>query len=255
MRYGVCIDIARIKECEALGYDYAEGKLNGIAALSESEFSERLELVKSSLIGVEACSLLFPKTMDLGSVTETELTDYLALAFSRMEKLGASVAVFGSGKSRRIKENERWQEAFVRLVKQARLVCSVAEAYGVMVAVEALHRGETNFINSLAEGAALQAAVNRKNFSIIADLYHVNKENEPLERIALVSPLAHTHIAVQDGRGYPVEPSEEVRLFFQALKDAGYDGRMSIEGSTKDFQGDSVKALRTLRQLEGEIYG
>ena len=255
MRYGVCIDIARIKECEALGYDYAEGKLNGIAALSDSDFEERLEIVKSSSIGVEVCCLLFPKTMDLAAVTETELTDYLALAFSRMEKLGAALVVFGSGKSRRIKAPERWQDAFVRLVKQTRLVCSVAEVYGVKVAVEALNRSETNFINSLAEGAALQAAVNRINFSIIADLYHMNKENEPLERIALVSPLAHTHIAVQEGRGYPVEPTEEVRLFFQALKDAGYDGRMSIEGRAQDFQGDSVKALRTLRQLEGEIYG
>ena len=65
MRFGICVDISRIKEVEALGFDYAEGKLNAVASLPDEEFESLLELCSSSSIRVEAFSFLFPKNMKL----------------------------------------------------------------------------------------------------------------------------------------------------------------------------------------------
>ncbi len=252
MRFGICVDIKKIKEVERLGYDYAEGRLNAIAAMSEEEFSSVLEEVSSSSIAVEAFSLLFPKDMKLigpGAVSEEGLVDYLELAFSRMDAFGAKIVVFGSGKSRFVPEGMRWQDAYKALVSITRIIGKVAEKHGITVAIEPLNKGETNLINSLTEGAALQADVGMESIALLADLYHMWKEGEEISRISLVSPLAHAHIAVLEGRGYPTEPEEKVVSFITELEKAGYNGRISIEGSSNDWENDSLKSLKMLRSI------
>ena len=42
--------------------------------------------------------------------------------------------------------------------------------------------------------------------------------------------------------------------FMKALKDIGYDGRISIEGKTEDMETDGVRALALLKELEGRSY-
>lgn len=254
MRFGICVDISRIKEVEALGFDYAEGKLNAVASLPEEEFESLLELCSSSSIRVEAFSLLFPKNMKLlgeDAVTKEELSSYLDKAFSCMKAFGADIAVFGSGKSRFVPPSMRWQDAYRSLVGITGFIGEKASEYGITVAIEPLNRDETNLINSLAEGAALMVDVDMGSISLLADLYHMRKEGEPMERISLTSPLAHAHIAVLENRGYPVEKSQEVASFIKALKDASYDGRISIEGKSDDWQRDSLKSLLVLRELDG----
>ena len=48
-----------------------------------------------------------------------------------------------------------------------------------------------------------------------------------------------------------MEKSQEVASFIKALKDASYDGRISIEGKSDDWQRDSLKSLLVLRELDG----
>ena len=258
MRFGICIDIMKAQECASLGFDYIEGKLNAIAAMSDEDFAKALETVSASGVKVEACSLLFPKTMKLlgeGSVSNEELSSYLGMAFGRMKALGASVAVFGSGKSRFVPAGWKWTEAFDALVKKTRIIGEEAVRCGISIAIEPLNRGETNLINSLTEGALLAHSAAMENVGLLADLYHIAKEGEDMARIPLVSPLLHTHIALLEGRKYPVRKSEEAVSFFSALREAGYDGRMSIEGSSDDWTADSAAALEVLRDLDGGING
>lgn len=251
IRLGLCTDIANILEAEAVGFDYVEGKLNGIAELGEPEFADALARVRSSAINVERCCLLLPKSMSvIGAVyDERELVAYLHGAFMRMRELGSDLVVFGSGKSRFIPAGMRWQEAFLQLVEVTRTIGLVAKEYGIRIAIEPLNRAETNLINSLAEGAALQAEVGMENVGLLADAFHMRKEGEPIERIGLVAPLMHAHIAMKDGRAYPVLLDEEVVEFFSALKASGYDGTVSIEGKSDDWLRDSVKAIAVMRPL------
>lgn len=251
MRFGLCTDIKNVLEVEKVGFDYIEGKLNQFALWTDDEFNSVLELFKKANIKMERACLLLPKSMVVigKEYDRTALLSYLDIAFSRMDKLDCKLVVFGSGKSRRVPEGGSWQESFKELVTVTKLIGEKAKEHGIFIAIEPLNRTETNLINTLCEGAALQSCVDMDNVGLLADAYHMRCEEEDIGRIALCSPLLHTHIALKDGRGYPTEKSEEVLEFFSALKKACYDGTMSIEGKSDKWQEDSKKALSVLREL------
>lgn len=251
MRFGLCADIRNVKEVQEAGYDYIDGKLNQFALWSEEEFGEVLGLFRSSDIRMERCALLFPKNMIvIGSrYDEKAMRAYLDTAFSRMNALGCDLVVFGSGKSRLVPEGMRWQDAYKELVAVTKLVGHFAMTFGIRVAIEPLNRAETNLINSLAEGAALQADVNLPNVGLLADSYHMWQEGEDMNRLLTCAPFMHTHIAVKGTRFYPTEETDEVRAFFSLLKQSGYDGTVSIEGKSDDWKADSAKALKVMRSL------
>ena len=251
MRFGLCADIRNVKEVQEAGYDFIDGKLNQFALWTEEEFNEVLGLFRSSVIGMERCALLFPKNMVVigPRYDEKAMMDYLDTAFSRMNALGCDLVVFGSGKSRFVPQGMRWQDAYTELVAVTRLVGKTAATYGIRVAIEPLNRAETNLINSLAEGAALQADVDLPNVGLLADAYHMWQEGEDMNRILTCAPFMHTHIAVKGTRSYPTEETGDVRSFFSLLKQSGYDGTVSIEGKSEDWKADSVKALEVMRSL------
>ncbi|MBQ0070895.1 MAG: TIM barrel protein [Spirochaetales bacterium] len=249
IRLGLCADVRNIKEIEELGFDFVDGKLSQVAALSDEEFEEVMKIVSSASIKVEKMAILLPKTMSVigEKYNEEEMIAYLEGAFSRMKRLGADVISFGSGKSRMIPEGMNYQTAFAQLVHVTTVIATVAAKYGIKVAIEPLNRNETNLINTLAEGAALQAMVNMENVGLLADAYHMQVESENMKKLVFCSPLMHTHIALKDGRKYPTENLPEVEEFFTLLKEAGYDGTLSIEGKSEDWKVDSVKALSVMR--------
>ena len=114
-------------------------------------------------------------------------------------------------------------------------------------------------VNIGGTGRVRKPAVRKHGMSVrkkrMTQKQMTGKEGEDMARIPLVSPLLHTHIALLEGRKYPVRKSEEAVSFFSALREAGYDGRMSIEGSSDDWTADSAAALEVLRDLDGGING
>ena len=251
MRFGLCADIRNVLEVQEAGYDYIDGKLNQIALWSGEEFDSVLSLFVKSTITMERCALLFPKNMIvIGPQHDAHaMEEYLKTAFSRMNALGCGLVVFGSGKSRLVPEGMKWQDAYRDLVEVTGAVGELAAAYGIDVALEPLNRAETNLINSLAEGAALQTDVGLPNVGLLADSYHMWQEGEDMNRILTCAPFMHTHIALKGTRAFPTEATEEVREFFSLLKRSGYDGTMSIEGKSDDWKADSRKALDVMRSL------
>ena len=252
MRFGLCTDIRNVLEVQEVGFDYVDGKLNQFALWSQEDFDAVLEKFRQASIKMERCSLLFPKTMVVigEKYNEAEMRSYLENAFTRMDALGCRLVVFGSGKSRVVPEGMKWQDAYRQLVAVTKIIGEIAAKHGICVAIEPLNRAETNFINSLAEGAALQADVNMPNVGLLADAYHMWQENEDMNRIITCSPFMHTHIALRGSRAYPVEANDDVKTFFDLLHKIGYDGTLSIEGKSDDWKADSVKALAVMRGLD-----
>ena len=73
-------------------------------------------------------------------------------------------------------------EAFSRLVSVSRrIIASIASGNGITVLVEPLRRGECNIINTVEEGAGLCEAVDDQSFSLMADIYHMESNGEPLD--------------------------------------------------------------------------
>jgi sugar phosphate isomerase/epimerase len=140
-----------------------------------------------------------------------------------------------------------WGEGFRELIKVTRLIGEMAGSYGIGLAVEPLNAEETNCVTTLREGALLEAAVNSPAVGLLADLYHILKQGEPVEDILSLRELRHTHIALLEGRAFPTAPHPSVEAFFRALGEISYGGTMSIEGRAEDLGRDAVTALKVLR--------
>jgi sugar phosphate isomerase/epimerase len=253
MKYGLCASLDNLELVEQLGFDYIECAVSSIAAYSDEEFEKILTTLKASSLRVERVNVLFPQSIHLiGPERDQKAIDaYLEKAFARVKALGGTLAVFGSGKSRAIPEAYAFRKGYAELVGVTKRIGEIAAGYGITIAIEPLNREETNCINSLKEGAMLQADAASDAVGLLADLYHMLRENEPIENITAVKDLKHTHIALLEGRGYPLIKTKEVEGFFAALKKTGYSGTMSIEGRTADMEHDAAKALDVLRSIGG----
>ncbi|MDR1636001.1 MAG: sugar phosphate isomerase/epimerase [Treponema sp.] len=253
MKYGLCASLENLELVERLGFDYIECAVSSIAAYGDEEFEKILTTLKAGALRVERVNVLFPQSIRLiGPGRDQKTIDaYLEKAFARVKALGGTLAVFGSGRSRAIPEDYAFRRGYAELVAVTKRIGEIAAGYGITIAIEPLNREESNCINSLKEGAMLQADASSDNVGLLADLYHMLRENEPIDNIIAVKDLSHTHIALLEGRGYPLVKTREVEDFFAVLKKTGYSGTMSIEGKTSDMEHDAAKALEVLRSIAG----
>ncbi|MCI8887058.1 MAG: sugar phosphate isomerase/epimerase [Hungatella sp.] len=257
MRYGICTGLENLELLERLGYDYIELSVTATMNLEPKALWEYREKLKSSKVKCEAFNILFPKTMELigGNTSEEELREYLHKAMALIQSFGAEVVVFGSGKCRRCPKGMTYGEAYRQLVKVYRITGEIAGEYGVKVVIEPLSRKETNMICTMAEGAILESDVAHPNVGLLSDFFHVCANSDSIDDIGVIRNFGHIHIASGKGRRYPVSQEGECYgEFIKALQDAGYNGRISIEGKTEDMEKDGAAALVLLRELEGRSY-
>lgn len=253
MRIGICENIENIEKAEKTGFDYIELSVSKIMGLSESDFAQAVEKVKNSKIKCETLNVLFPKNMSLlgDNVDIGGVRSYIADAMKRVSEIGGKVVVFGSGKSRMVPEGFDYNTAWKQLVDVTKMVGEEASKYDITIVIEPLNKNETNIINSVAEGLKLVKEVNHPNVKLLADFFHMRLENEGMDIIKEAgSFMKHTHIANGTGRVYPLSENEDIYgEFFKKLKDIGYEGRLSIEGKTTQFDVDAPKSLALLRKL------
>jgi sugar phosphate isomerase/epimerase len=251
MRIGICTGLDNLDLTQRLGFDYIECAVSAVASLSDEEFAKVRELIRASPVKVERVNVLFPRTIKLlGPEKDQKVIDeYLEKAFARVGTLGAQVVVFGSGVARAIPRELPFRQGYRELVAATKRIGEIAGNHRLTVSIEPLNREESNCINSVKEGAMLEADVDSPSVGLLADLYHMLRENESMENILAVKVLKHTHIALLEGRGFPVKAAGEVEAFFDALRKIGYDSTMSIEGSTENLEQDAATALKVLRSF------
>ena len=251
MRIGLCTGLENLELTRRLGFDYIECAVSAIASLSDEEYQKTLAAVKACPIAVERVNVLFPPSIKLfGPERDQKVMDeYLEKAFTRVKELGAETVVFGSGRARAIPESISFGQGYRELVEVTKRIGAIAGKHGLTIAIEPLNREETNCINSVKEGAMLEADVASPHVGLLADLYHILKDNESIENIIAVKTLKHTHVALLEGRGFPVKVTKELEAFFEALKKINYAGTMSIEGRAEDLEKDAALSLSVLRSL------
>jgi D-psicose/D-tagatose/L-ribulose 3-epimerase len=103
-------------------------------------------------------------------------------------------------------------------------------SHGVTVAIEPLNRFETFFLNTAADAARFCDEVNHPNVGILFDTFHANIEEKDIaEGYRTVGRhLKHVHTCEND-RGTPGSGHIEWGPVFQAIRDVGYDGWLTIE--------------------------
>lgn len=132
-----------------------------------------------------------------------------------------------------------------------------AAKQGVALSVEPLNRFECYFLNSAAQAAELVKAVDEPNYGYLYDTFHFNIEEDSITAVipATIRQINHVHIS-ENNRGVPGAGHIDFQSVFNALKQSGYDGWMTIEafGSALPDLAAATKIWRPLFGSEAEVY-
>ena len=253
IRFGVCATFDKIPVLISAGYDYLEFGLKNLVNMSDAEFEAALETVKKYNFYAESFNTFFSAEIALvgEKVDFNVISEYCEKGLKRAAALGGKIAVIGSGKSRKIPEDFDRNTAYNQFLKVLGIAGSIAEKYEMLIVVEPLYRGETNFINTVDEGLEISKAANRENVKSLADLYHLYMNGESLDTIINEGKsLAHLHLARPNpDRDMPYEEDiPTVNEWAKAVKQSGYSGRLSLEGGFNPTFEEAI--IRTKRIIE-----
>jgi sugar phosphate isomerase/epimerase len=254
-RIGISTGIENNGILAAAGYSFVEENVRGflVPAEPDSAFDRKLLLLKESKLPVEACNTFLPANLKCTGpdIAHAEILKFTETAFRRAQKAGIKTIVFGSGGARTIPEGFSREDAKQQFISLCKQLSASAKKYNIIISLEPLNTAECNFINSVAEGGEIVKAVNHGNFRLLADIYHMLRENEsPANIIKYGHLLYHTHIAEKNGRTAPGVTSEDFKPYFKALKEINYKGRMAIECSWKDL---GKQAAGALKYMNGQL--
>jgi sugar phosphate isomerase/epimerase len=239
MEFGICGNVDSSPLGRAAGWAYIEESVQGLikAQTPDAEWTGR-QRAASSALPIRAMNGLVPASLPIvgDAVDEAALATYLNTAIARADSLNVRTLVFGSGGARHVPAGFSRETARQQIVRFVRNGMPAAQRHNVTIVVEPLQRGETNIINSVAEGMAYVREVNHPSFQCLVDSYHFWLEGEPLDNLRAAMPwIKHVHVADQEGRVWPgLSGKSDYRPFFKVLKEAGYDGLISVEGKWPD---------------------
>lgn len=220
-----------------------------IPAEPEEKFLANLQKAKNKL-PIKALNSFLPSEIRMtGALTDTSLILRLAeTAFERAQKAKIKIIVLGSGKARHIPEGFSRTEAKKQFIELCRQMSALAKIYEVTIVLEPLNSEESNFINTVSQGAQIVEEVNHPNFKLLADIYHMKKEGESAESIIKYGHLLrHVHIAEKEGRSAPGTFNEDFTEYINALKKIRYKGLLSIECRWKDMNKQLPLAVKSIK--------
>jgi sugar phosphate isomerase/epimerase len=255
---GVFASYDHAQYLRGLGCSYIEESVGGFLLPKEGEnqFKTNLHDLHKIKFPIWSYVILLPGELKtLGpDANHDAVIERTELALKRAKECGSQYIVFGSGTSRIIPDGFDREKAKQQHIEVTRRMAPLAEKYGVIIAVEPLNRGETNFINSLAEGVEIVEAVNSTHVRLLCDIYHMMKENEsPQEIIKYGKYIVHCHIAEKESRTPPGVMGDDFRPYLKALKKIGYKGGLSIECfKYNDFDVEIKKGIEVLKKQISE---
>ncbi len=207
---------------------------------AEETFEKNLVKLAASPLPVLACNgFIRPKHLRCvgEEANHDQILEWSDTAFRRLKKAGGKFIVFGSGGSRELRNGWPKEKADAQFTALLKRMGPLAEKHGVTVVVEQLRVSECNYINRIAESAALIRAAGHPNIRLLADLYHMAVMGDtPDDLKAAMDVVRHIEIAEKAARTYPGVAGDDFRPFFKVLREAGYNGAISIEGSGADDQ-------------------
>jgi sugar phosphate isomerase/epimerase len=268
MKFGICCgptslpvegdlnaSVARLMQTlQEAGADYAEfGVGHTTPDKDEAEFAQLEAAVLATPLRVEAFNGFIPAHHRITGpeVNLPAVLDYCRIALPRCKRLGGDVVVLGSSGARKVPDGFDPQEAMRQFVQFCREVGPIAQEAGVMIAIEPLNHKEDNLVLSVAQGSQVVDEVAHPHIQVLADLYHMIEDNEPVTNVGDAGArLRHIHVA-DLGRvapGYASDGEADFVGFFRETRRAGYDARCSFEGKLDDFATQAKPLLGLMRQ-------
>lgn len=273
MRFGICCgpyllgekrsDIARLLTIvRDAGADYVEFPVAATDAdNAETTFAPLRAAMENAPLKVEAFNGFIPPHHRItgAEVDLPKVLQFAQTALARCKQLGGEVVVLGSGGARRVPAGFAMKKAKTQFLQFCRELGPIAESVGITIAIEPLNTREDNLINTVAQGAQIVDEVKHPRIRLLADLYHIGEDAQPLSDSADAGArLVHAHLA---GKGRaapgPQDGGQDYLGFFRALRAARYDAlghgaRCSFEGRLDDIAAQGKPLVDAMRRYWNE---
>jgi sugar phosphate isomerase/epimerase len=252
---GWCMNIEQAELLAEQGLDYMECPLSALQLEDEEAFAQKLSLYLESPLKVHATNIFVPSGMMLvGAQRNIErIRRYVHKAGEAASLIGVKVAVLGSGKARMIPDGWERPQAEEQILECLEIIAEEWKGTGITLALEPLNRKESNIINSVAEAVQLAQQINSPIVRVLADFYHMDEENEPLETILEHKDwIAHIHIA-DTGRLAPGTGSYPYDRFTEVLREISYNGMVSAECAWPESSQELEDSIAFMKQMIGRI--
>lgn len=188
---------------------------------------------------------------DADDAVRGQTARYLVDLVELCADLGGGVMVLGSPKQRRIPEGDTREVAQDRFLAGVRPALDAALARGVRLCLEPLPPPEADFLLNLREAAELLDRLDHPAAATILDVKSASADEAPIPELIArhIGRIAHVHANDANRRG-PGFGQTDFDAIMPALRDAGYDGWVSVEvfDYTPDPRTIATTGLATLKR-------
>lgn len=211
----------------ALGFDAVELFLPGPDFISVEEVKSLAEKHGLSIAAVGTGAGWLKDGLSLTDASAQKREAALEFVLSMVNfggQLGAP-AILGSMQGRKIDE-----ESLDHLASGLRICAQAAAAFVVPFLYEPLNRYETNLFNRLVDAVAFLETQDLKNVLLLADLFHMNIEEQDIPTALLEAGrhVGHIHFADSNRQAMGFGHTQPAAIL-AALREISYSGYLSAE--------------------------
>lgn len=229
-----------------------------ISSLQRQKLAQSMEIAGLRCTGLHWLFTPPPEGMHFTTPDESvrrRSVDYLDKLIDFCADLQGRCMVFGSPNQRsaaKISVEQAKQYFMDGMLR----VADHAEDRGVKILIESLSKDQTNVINTLAEAVRLIEKIGHPAIRTMFDFHNTADETEPADELIRKYHVYIDHVHVQEMDGQYLGKGtgrDDFVPAFQALKDVGYDGWISLEvfDFSPGHQTIARESIQTLKQIEG----
>ena len=239
-----------LKKAAQLGFDGVELFTRSGTDLDTNHLQDRLDRhgLQLAAVGTGAGKVIQGLTLtDPDPEIRKKAVDFITEMISFGAPFGAP-AIIGSMQGNVLPSGHR-EETFALLAEGLEILGRYAASEGVILIYEPLNRYETNLFNTLETGSQFLEKNSGTNIKLLADLFHMNIEEDNLaESIRKYgNHIGHVHFA--DSNRKPMGFGHtDMAPIAEALKEIGYSGYVSAEAFP--FPNPDTAAEQTIKAFQ-----
>lgn len=219
-----------IIKASRLGYDGVELALKSPDEVSKAELTQWLRDNSMTVSAISSGQVFAARGLSFTDA-DPEKREALYRSFCRFIDLAGD---FGSlvniGRVRGSIGTMTYQEGEGRFLDMAHRVADYAERRAVTLILEPVNRYEIDFLNTLDQTSAMLRKIDRPNFRMMPDVFHMNIEDDRIGDALIRNKewIRYIHFA-DTNRHAPGDGHMDWTEIFSALTAIGYDGWTTCE--------------------------